>query len=347
MFLNKVHGEAQRNLFNHLYGLYEKGIAFLLQSPSISYYIINALCNPRLSVCIDETTLISESKLDAELFHEIDIQNPLLCEDLYRALKYLHAVEHLIRSPLSQCQIIMLQKFTSTILQISAVMLHDIYTNTSGGNKQMYIADKMSCYMLKLAKKFGSVSALMYIAMYYYKTFRHREALSMIEMTKVSLAQPGLMYRRHVDAERYNEAVGGRSCSYKMRHTVAYDIKLNNFNSYINELVLEQQTALQNRLTALLIPPFILLHMLEFLCCRHVDPMRAQAVLDDLQVLVQNDLGVLVPEQLRDISWEILGICQQMTGNHQAALYSYHQSLAQDPNSSIQSATRHRIQDLR
>ena len=212
----------------------------------------------------------------------------------------------------------------------------------------MYIADKRSCYMLKLAAKFGCVSDLLYIAMYFYQTFRHREALLVIERTKVKLAQPGLMYmgRRHVDPERYTEAVGGRSWSYKMRHAIAYDIKLFNNICYINELTPEQQSNSLNQIEALLISPYILLHMLEFLCYRQVDPMRAQAALDDLQVLVHHDRGVLVPVECRDISWEILGICQQMTGNHQAALYSYTQSLRQYPFHKIHIATRHRIQDL-
>ena len=181
--------------------------------------------------------------------------------------------------------------------------------------------------MLKLAAKFGFVSDLLYIAMYLYKTFRHREALSVIEMTKVKLAQPGLMYNGGVDPERYTEAVGGRSWSYKMRHAVAYDIELLHHICYINELTPEQQSSSLNHERFLFIPPFILLHMLEFLCCRHVDPMRAQAALDDLQVLVHHDQGVLIDKTDRDISWEILGICQQMTGNHQAALYSYTKSL--------------------
>ena len=64
MFLSKVHGVAQRNLFTQLNGLYEKGITFLLQNPSINSYIMNILCNPRLSVCSDERTMISEAVLD-------------------------------------------------------------------------------------------------------------------------------------------------------------------------------------------------------------------------------------------------------------------------------------------
>ena len=165
-------------------------------------------------------------------------------------------------------------------------------------------------------------------------------------MTKVKFAQPGLMYITQVEQERYTEAVGGRSLSYKMRHAVLYDIKLYNYICYINELTPEQQSSSLNHENVLIIPPYILLHMLEFLCCRHVDPMRAQAALDDLQVLVHHDQGVFVDVELRDISWEILGICQQMTGNRQAALYSYRQSLRQYPFHKIHTATRHRIQDL-
>nr|XP_022346229.1 uncharacterized protein LOC111138507 [Crassostrea virginica] len=344
MFLNNVHGVAQRNLFTQLYGLYEKGIAFLLQSPSISSYIMVVLCNPRLSVCTDESTLVSEVIIDKLLFDEIYKNNQIIGLSNLHICMNLYMVDQMISSSLTQCQITMLQKLTATILQRSAFMLHDMYTDTSGGNKQMYIADKRSCYMLRLAAKFGFVSDLLYTAMFFYRTFRHREALSVIEMTKVKLAQPGLMYIEHVDQERYTEAVGGRSWSYKMRHAVAYDIKLHKDINYIHELTPEQQSSS----LLLRIPPYILLHMLEFLCCRHVDPTRAQAALDDLQVLVHHDQGVFVPVELRDISWEILGICQQMAGNHQAALYSYTQSLRQYgyPLNKIDTATRHRIQDL-
>ncbi|XP_078321146.1 uncharacterized protein LOC111114539 [Crassostrea virginica] len=344
MFLNKVHGVAQRNLFAKLYGLYEKGIAFLLQSPSISSCIMVVLCNPRLSICTDEHSLISEVVLDEELFNEMRKCVILQTHNLHRCMENLQVVQQLIRSPVPQHQITMLQKLTATILQSTAFYLHQIYCFTSGFNKQMYIADKMSCYMLKLAAKFGSVSDLLYIALYCHKTFRYKEALSVLEMTKVKLAQPGLMYFTHVDPERYTEAVGGQSWSTKMRQAVAHDILFNSNFCYINELTPEQ-TALESS-RPLVIPPFILLHMLEFQCYRHFDPMRAQAALDDLQVLVHHDRGVFVPEPYRDISWEILGICQQMTGNHQAALYSYHQSLTQYPTHKIQSATRQRIQEL-
>ena len=344
MFLNKVYGAAQRDLFTRLYDLYNRGIAFLLQIPIISSYIMDVLCNPRLSVCTDHHTLNSEVELDTELYCEILQHNFLRLNNLHDCMKRLHIVEELIRSPLTQGQIPMLQKLTTTILHMSAFILHETYSNNHEGNKQMYIANKLSCYLQKLTAKFGFVSDLLYSAMYFYKTFRYREALCMIK--KVKLAQPGLMYWRHVDPETYTEAVGGKSFSNKMRNAVAFYIKLQNHICFIDELIPEQQSNLQNKNYQICIPTLILLQMLEFLCCRYLDAVRAQEALDNLQVLVHHDQGELLSVEFRDISWEILGICQQMNGNRQAALYSYGQSLRQYPFNKIDIATRQRILDL-
>nr|XP_022299751.1 LOW QUALITY PROTEIN: uncharacterized protein LOC111108272 [Crassostrea virginica] len=317
LFLSKVHGSAQRKLFLELHDLYEKGLVCLLQSHSIKSYITNVLYNPRLSICTNEDRMISECDHDIQLFDAIATSySP---QSLDHCIKYLHTIELMIGEPLTQYQVFILQRITATILQSTALTLHNMYTNT-GLNKQMYIADRMSCHMLKLTAKFGCISDMMYIAMFYCKTFRYREALYMTEMIKVKLAQPGLMYRTHVDPERYTEAMGGQSWSTKMRQAVADDIRLNNYTCYINELTPEQQSALHNW-DELDIPLFVLLHFIEFLCYRHIDTTLAQTALEELQVLVHHDQGQYVHYQFRDVSWEILGICQQMTGNLQAPLF--------------------------
>ncbi|XP_078340385.1 uncharacterized protein LOC144617476 [Crassostrea virginica] len=345
LFLSKVHGSAQRKLFLELHGLYEKGLDCLLQCPSIKSYITNALYNPRLSICTNEDRMISECDHDKELFTEIYRNTLYSPKNLDHCIKYLHTIELMIGEPLTQYQFLMLQLSTAAILQSTAFTVHNMYTNT-GFNKQMYIADRMSCHMLKLAAKFGCISDMMYIAMFYCKTFRYREALYITEMIKVKLAQPGLMYSGHVHPERYTEAVGGQSWSTKMRQAVAHDIKLNSYTCHINELTPEQQSALQNKKVGLAIPLFVLLHLVEFLCYRHIDTTLAQIALEELQLLVHHDQGLYVLDLYRDISWEILGICQQMTGNLQAALYSYQQSLTQYPLNKIHNATQMRIQDL-
>uniref|UniRef100_K1R5N6 Uncharacterized protein C3orf59 n=1 Tax=Magallana gigas TaxID=29159 RepID=K1R5N6_MAGGI len=348
MFLTKVHGSAQNRLFLQLYELYKKGLACLLQSPSIRSYIIDVLYNPRVFVCTDENFMKSEVDCDVELGYEI--VDRITCYsglniDLHSCVKYLYGIEKWVDLRLTHYQVFMLQRLAAYFLRNTAVVLHNMYTNTRA-NKRMYIADKMSRHMLKLAAKFGNVSDMLFIAIYYYKTLRYREASSLIKITKAKLAQPYLMYNGCEDRERYIEAVGGQSLSTKMRQAVAKDIILDTRIFYISELIPEQQSALQNVVHVLYIPVFVMLHFLEFLCYRHIDTTLSQAALDELQVLVHHDQGLYVPDLLRDISWEILGICQQITGNHQAALYSYQQSLTQYPAHQIHTATQMRIQDL-
>ena len=156
---------------------------------------------------LDSPFVQMKTECDVELFKKINHNATQPHPNLDHCIKYLQALELVIGLPLTQCQVLMLQKLTANILQNAAFTLHNMYKNT-GLNKQMYIVDRMACYMLKFAAKFGFFSDMMYIAMYYYKALRYRDALSITEIIKVKLAQPGLMYRTHVDPERYTEAVG-------------------------------------------------------------------------------------------------------------------------------------------
>ncbi|XP_052721361.1 uncharacterized protein LOC128192602 [Crassostrea angulata] len=345
LFLTKVHGPTQNRLFLQLHELYNKGLACLLQSSSIRSHIIDVLYNPRLSICTDESMMVSEIDYDVELVigsGEAQAFSLSRCH----ATKMIHVIEQIIESPMTHYQAVLFQAYTTSVLQRTSFVLQNMYTNTCV-NKHMYIAAKLSCHMLKSTAKFGLVSDMLYIAMYYYKTLRYREALSVIEMTKVKLAQPYLMYEEHVDRERYTEAVGGKSWSTKIRKAVTSNISLDNKICYISELIPEQLSASQKRKTALEIPPFVMLHFLGFLCYRHIDSTLSQTALNELQVLVHHDQGLYLKEVYRDISWEILGICQQITGNLQAALYSYQQSLfTRYTVNFIQTATQRRIQNV-
>lgn len=106
-----IYGEAQLILFKQLYELYEKGIILLLHSPSIRSYIIVVMCYPRFTICTNEKNLISEAQCD-QIFFLILIPNA----------KFLHlyTVEQLIGTPLTQYHIVILQKFTATILRCTA-----------------------------------------------------------------------------------------------------------------------------------------------------------------------------------------------------------------------------------
>ncbi|XP_061166078.1 uncharacterized protein LOC133175000 [Saccostrea echinata] len=121
MFLSKVHGEAQHLLFIKLHELYEKGLAFLLNSPSIRSYIINVLHNPKLPICTDEHTLISETEFDVHLFTEIRRFDVIPTLNTQYYMKCLSTIERLICSSLlTKYQVVMLQKLTASVLQHTA-----------------------------------------------------------------------------------------------------------------------------------------------------------------------------------------------------------------------------------
>ena len=95
------------------------------------------------------------------------------------------------------------------------------------------------------------------------------------------------------------------------------------------------------------ISPQVMLHMLSVLNhhrLRHT--LESHQALQNLQTLLLYDAGVQVPVVQRDISYQILGICQHVCGDHVGALNSYQYSLQQIPLHKIQQASIYRMQSL-
>ncbi|XP_062576805.1 uncharacterized protein LOC134238703 [Saccostrea cucullata] len=347
MFLGNIYGEGQHVLFTRLYEFYEMGIKVMLETLSITTcdVCIQLMCDPRIFYCADEDTQLSETDFDVNLLREVEQQGSFSVSNVQECIQLFNIIEQTISSSLTECQAFMLQIITKSVLQNLVFMSHiDIHTKE---NKLKYRADKKFRYILKPAAKFGCISDMLYVAMYHYKTFRYREALDLIDVIKVKLAQPYVMKSfLNEDEEMFTEVVGDQSWSTKMRKAVAWNIKLNNNIFFLRELRPEQQSSLENGVPCLYIPPFVMLYMLEIFCCRQFDFKRAQKALGNLRALVHYDQRQHIPPIAKNIAWQILGICQQMTGDLQDALASYQQSLREDQLHSIQSATESRIHKL-
>ncbi|XP_062588951.1 uncharacterized protein LOC134250605 [Saccostrea cucullata] len=124
MFLSNIHGEAQKNLFIHLHEFYEKGITSLLRIPSIRSSFPSVHLNPRQFVATDVHILTSRVLLEVTLFHELFVKN-LPAFNLHRCMRFFNALEKLISSHLTKNQILILRKFTVTVLQNIAFMLYN------------------------------------------------------------------------------------------------------------------------------------------------------------------------------------------------------------------------------
>jgi tetratricopeptide (TPR) repeat protein len=191
------------------------------------------------------------------------------------------------------------------------------------------------------------VSDILYLAMYYYRTRRYEHSLRCLQRAQERMSVPYVMYDGNVNVEIYRRAMTAVSLSDKMRKAVVSNIKLDSDYAYIDELLLEQRVSYMNGESILYIPPLVMLHMLSVLNhhrLRHT--LESHQALQNLQTLLLYDDGVHVPVDQRDLSYQILGICQHVCGDYVGALNSYQCSLQQYQQHKIQQASHCRIEKL-
>lgn len=123
------------------------------------------------------------------VFEEIENNDSYLL-NLQNFIEARYLLEQMIFSHRTNYQIIILQTLLASILQKIAFLLSNMYSSRCL-NK---FVDKLSCQILRRAAKIGYVSDILYLAVYYYKSFQYREALSIIKLAKVKLAKPYIMY---------------------------------------------------------------------------------------------------------------------------------------------------------
>ncbi|XP_052704691.1 uncharacterized protein LOC128180603 [Crassostrea angulata] len=282
------------------------GVACLLQSPTVKTMIEPVICNSFFRVEPLLGHIKSVADTDTCIMKEIsgiEFQS----ENIRTNCLILRFITVLLNLSLTEYETLALQKCTAGVL-VKTAFLYLINSLTENTNKKVYRSDTPIGNLLKLAGRVGDVSRLLYLALYYYRTCKYREALHVTALVKSRLTQPYIMYDT-VDRDRYNDCVAGWSLSKRMK------------KAWLNHV-----------------------HMLSVLCNYRLGN-RSQCLqsLTDLQTLMLYDDGRYVPLCLRDLSWQILGICQHVVGDLHGALQSYQQSLREIPLNKIQNATEYRM----
>ncbi|XP_061165698.1 uncharacterized protein LOC133174614 [Saccostrea echinata] len=337
MFINKVVGDARESLLQQLYQYHRMGVSCLLLSPTLRLILEPALCRPSFVLSTAEGDFTSVKDIDKCSMTEIFrlTFSTMQLSDCYLHLKSVDTLSQLSLSPyqlltLQYCEAETLVHFAFTLANSTSCYTH----------KEVYLLDRMICNLLQLASKRGSVSHLLYLALYYYRTGRYDKTLHIIYLTKQRLSQACIMYYDTSDRHRYNQAVRNLPLSRKMMKYWVDNVHLFNSIPCIKELSLEQ-----NGMLILHLSPFLTVEMLSVLSHYRLSN-RSQYLqsLTDLQtLLLYDDDGTYVPLHFRDLSWQVLGICQQVVGDLQGALQSYEESLRQEPIHKIQEATHTRI----
>jgi hypothetical protein len=341
MFSNKVVGAARTALLEKLYHYNNMYVSCLLLSPTLRSILEPALSSP--------TVVVSPAEGHDKAF--VDLDGTLLgemCTLLFKEQRlsdcfmYLSTVDKLSRSSLSPYKALSLQYCSAVILvQTAFTLLESSSYNTC---KNVYKTERTVCNMLKRASRVGLLSHSLYLALYYCRTGRYNEALRVTYLIKQRLSQPYVMYHGDVDKQRYNEAVRGMSLSKRMKTVWVDDVELQNKVHYIDELMLEQNARAEIGEQFLSISPFVLTDMLLVLShFRFGNRSQHLQSMTDLQTLLLYHDGRYVPSYTRDLSWQILGICQQVVGDLNGALQTYHGLLRRNSFTEIQKATEKRI----
>ncbi|XP_078319616.1 uncharacterized protein LOC111099655 [Crassostrea virginica] len=236
--------------------------------------------------------------------------------------------------------------FSGAEQKLVSSMNHCQITEEMSNKKRAYICDK-SLKMMNLASKIGCASEIFYLAMLYYKTCQYEQSLRCLQRAQDKMSKPYVTYYGQVNKEMYRRAMAGVSLSDRIRKCLICDILFDYQYINIDELVPEQEANKADRFGTLRIPPLVMLNMLFVLTHHRLgDTVRSQQSLQDLHTLLLYDDGTHVLELFRDISWQILGICQQTCGDYIGALISFQCSLQQTPWHAIQKVTMFRIQGI-
>nr|XP_022288640.1 uncharacterized protein LOC111100815 isoform X2 [Crassostrea virginica] len=342
MFRVKVVGHTQVSLFEQLYALYNRGIPCLLISPTIGRFLNKAILNGMLTFRTEESSLISNVMLDVCLYKEIRSLGDLFVNKTEEAVRFIIACEQLQNSALSLFQRVTMQYLLSDLLKNSSCLLSSQAITT---NKKWNNLDKKSLYMMKIAMKIGCASQIMYLAIHYYRNCQYELSLRCLQRAQDRMSKPYVIYYGQASEEMYRRAMAGVSLSDRMRKCLICDIRLYEKYVYIDDLVPEQEANKADGTGILFIPPSVMLHMLFVLNHHRLgDTVRSQQSIQDLHTLLLYDDRTRVPRALRDISWQILGICQQTCGDYVGALNSFQCSIQQFPYNTIQRATMFRMQ---
>ena len=229
---------------------------------------------------------------------------------------------------------------------ISICMTDCNYTSSQGRcNKADYRSFTKRLNILQRSAE-DSVAHSLYQAMLCYKAGKYNQTLRLIELSKGKISDPASIYFGQTTENQYMRA-GGDNLPIEalMRKHFLFNIAIEN-DMYISELYIESHGLSADFYTkkTILMSPMICALFLQYLCHKRQGcQSEADKALYEINLLVQYDDGELIRDHVRDISWQILGICQQMNGDYRAACRSYLTALQQDIGHRMKVATCVRI----
>ncbi|XP_062611777.1 uncharacterized protein LOC134273605 [Saccostrea cucullata] len=309
MFQGKIFGSSREELLEKLYLLYNMGYSCLRQCIFQQKFITYPYVERNHKV---------ECTLFTEIYHRVGFCTESAIPPYLEV--YMITIKKLLeRKSMTHVQLMAVRQNICTIFIHLAFLLLD-YEKTSNICK--------SGDLLEVAVKHGFLSDNVFYGMYLCRKSRFMEALSFAKKIKNELNQSHVLYLHGFGDMREFMTYGkDKSWNTKLREVVVVDIGLSSAVCYLHELGIEKHVArVENK--HFHVPPYVLTLFIIVLCnVRLGNRTGYYYTVCELKNILDKDVGRFVPIKLKNISWQILGICQQLSGDHAGAFESYKASL--------------------
>ena len=318
MFAGKVHGAARLDLLSCLVPLYKEGYYCLLRCQSIQDELYAIIQRPLLAN-VAEIWDTGKSGVDVQLILEVWNNKPPSEMVQSEITKQVQDLDNAISTNGSEFEKEILQLWRNYLIQdtfISSYIGGFLTVNETAGPSREYSITTMPVV--------DATRHLLYISLYHYRQGMYSVAKRLLQEAKTKLQHPHLMYPGESRIEKYRAAGGDyKTFTQMMKEIVAWDININT-GVTIPELTLESQSTTSQSVKGITIPPLVFTNFMCFLCYHQIGSFNeAQSMSQELSILVQYDNSVHIFKRDKAISWQILGICQEMSGDHQSAYQSY------------------------
>ncbi|XP_062592576.1 uncharacterized protein LOC134254019 [Saccostrea cucullata] len=341
MFLNKVVNVARESLLEQLTQYYSLGVSCVLLSPTLRSILEPALSRP---ISVIPRAISQFYDLVCPCCIENCMRTEVLdLQDLYdfkECFSFLRSLENLLHFSTSQYQSCTVQVFTAKAFALIPFSM--LKAASHFPHKRVYHLDRNRCSILKILSRIGTISHSLFLALYYYRTGRYKEALYITNQTKGRLSRAYIKRRGMEDEEVYREIENSPPLSRQMNISWITEINLKFGVHYIEDLIFEDRERKEND-NSIYISPFVLVDMLSVLSNYKLrNKYQYLQALTDLHTFILCDDKRYIKKKY--LSWYILGICQQVVGIFHGALESYQEALRLEPDYITQKTMEKRIE---
>ncbi|KAK3088059.1 hypothetical protein FSP39_014123 [Pinctada imbricata] len=346
----KIYGETQATLLDTLRDLYMDGYWSLLRCPSLYKDLSKLIIQPEVAYTFsyNELDYVPLSTIETERLHVV-------------LQFYVYSNKSDKKSLIKM--LINMFKMNTESEEIKCAVRLGVNNVLQGYAKHLCISKESLC-LTRFQNRieyndFNAAKSILcrtntYFCMNYFILIQHmymsgnyHRTIEMIHYTRHKLQSQPYMYMWNLDSDIIMAALQqGMSYDTVVKSLIINDIMMDE-NTSIEGLKLEC-SAFEQTVGAcvLFIPPLVFLDFILILSYTRIhEDHRRYDILDELHTLLYHDDGHHIETTSKAISWEILGICQQICGDRHGAYQLYLHALDDDFNY-FKHATVERIDSL-